>query len=85
MGIQRTNKIYPIEFTNELSNFSNEATIIQIGCNGLLNRERTVLANSVLQLPYKHFVYAPEIDKSEHDDDKKGYTLIFHKLEINSK
>lgn len=23
MGIQKTNKIYPIEFTNEMSNFSN--------------------------------------------------------------
>jgi hypothetical protein len=85
LGIQRTNRLYPAEFTNELSNFSNEAIIIQIGCNGLLNHDRIVYANSALLLSYKHFVYSPEIGISDHDNAKRGYTLIFHKLEKNSK
>lgn len=76
-GIRKTNRLYPVEFTNELSKYSNEATIIQLGCNGLLNNDRIVYANSVLFLPFKHFIYSPSDEESEQN--KTGFTFIFHK------
>jgi hypothetical protein len=79
IGISQTNRLYPVEFTRELSGFSNQAAIIQIGCDGLLNHERVVHANSFILVPFKHFIYTPSFEESENVNDKKGYTLIFHK------